>query len=160
MIFLKVILIYFDNFLFHLQMSTDNPWNINSIYELQFFNCPSCFFKDISKQEIINHAYEVHPESIDFLDNIKDNSLSDIVCPWNLDVVKSEENDFQGIHPSMLEICIKTEDTGEDLIYPNKELQPKEINQNIRCDQCNKIFLCKFNSGSNLYISKDWERLI
>ena len=43
----------------------ENPWDIESIYELQFFNCPSCIFKDQSKQEIINHAYEVHPESIE-----------------------------------------------------------------------------------------------
>ena len=146
-------------------MTADNPWNIKSIYELQYFNCPSCFFKDISKQEIINHAYEVHPESIDYLDNIKDNSLSDIVCPWNLDVIKSEEIDFQGIHPSMLEVCIKTEDTGEAPIYTSKELQPKEINQNIRCDQCNKIFICKLNfleissSECNLVQNEDVRKL-
>ena len=43
--------------------------------------------------------------------NINDNSLSDIVCPWNLDEIKSEENDYQEIHPSMIEVCIKTEDS-------------------------------------------------
>ena len=57
-------------------MSTENPWHIYSIYELQYFICPSCEFKNQSKQEIVNHAYEIHPESIDFLTNIKDESLT------------------------------------------------------------------------------------
>ena len=72
-----------------------NPWNINSIYELQFFNCPSCIFKNNSKQEIVNHSYQFHPESIDFLANISDNSLSDVICPWseNLTKIKSEPKD-------------------------------------------------------------------
>ena len=61
----------------------DNPWNIQSIYELQFFLCPSCIFKNHSKQELINHAYEYHPDSIEYLMNIDDKSLIDIILPWN-----------------------------------------------------------------------------
>ena len=60
-----------------------NPWNIKSIYDLQYFNCPSCVFKDPSEQEIINHAYEFHPESIEFLENIRNDCLMyGIVWPW------------------------------------------------------------------------------
>ena len=61
----------------------ENPWNIQSIYELQFFLCPSCIFKNHSKQELINHAYEYHPDSIEYLININDKSLIDIILPWN-----------------------------------------------------------------------------
>ena len=61
----------------------ENPWNICSIYELQYFNCPSCAFRDPSKQGLVNHAYEFHPEAVIFLANIKDYSLFDVVCPWN-----------------------------------------------------------------------------
>ena len=86
-------------------MCTDNPWNIKSIYELQYFICPSCEFKNSSKQEIINHAYEQHPKSIDFLTNISDDSLNDIICPWNLHEIKIEGDAFMGIDP----LCIKTE---------------------------------------------------
>ena len=71
----------------------ESPWNIQSIYDLQYFNCPACIYKINSKQEIVTHAYEYHPESIDFLANISDNSLSDIVCPWNAPFIK---NDDQG----------------------------------------------------------------
>ena len=65
----------------------ENPWDIESIYDLQFFNCTSCIFKDHSKQEIINHAFEIHPESTECLKNIKDESLKDVVLPWNENIV-------------------------------------------------------------------------
>ena len=73
----------------------ENPWNIRTIYELQYFNCPSCIFKDHSKQELVSHAFEFHPESIDYLSNIDDNSLSDVFCPWNeiMTKVKTEPSD-------------------------------------------------------------------
>ena len=58
-------------------IKTDNPWNIQSIYELQFFGCPSCIYINISKQSFIEHAYEIHPESIAYLSEIKDGSLRD-----------------------------------------------------------------------------------
>ena len=60
-----------------------NPWDRNSIYEFQFYNCPYCVFINHSKQEFVIHAYESHPDIISYLKNIKDNSLSDINCPWN-----------------------------------------------------------------------------
>ena len=41
-----------------------NPWTISSIYELQYFNCLSCSYKNKSKQNFVDHAYECHPESI------------------------------------------------------------------------------------------------
>ena len=78
---------YFQNviieiLLIFLQM--ENPWNIQSIYEFQYFNCPSCVFKNHSKQEFVKHAYEFHPESIDYFTNICDGSLKDVECPWNM----------------------------------------------------------------------------
>ena len=71
----------------------ENPWNIISIYELQYFNCPSCIFKNNSKQEFINHACESHPETIEHLKNIRDKSLADIVLPWSevsVQIIKTE----------------------------------------------------------------------
>ena len=59
-----------------------SPWNIECLYDLQFFNCPSCIYKHNSKQDFICHAYDTHPESVDYLKNIKDGSTSDILCPW------------------------------------------------------------------------------
>ena len=85
---------------FFLQMASsvkveyENPWNIQSIYELQYFNCPSCDFRDCSKQTFVNHAFKDHPEAVDFLTNLQDDSLSDVVIdiPANITYVKSEAN--------------------------------------------------------------------
>ena len=68
----------------------ENPWTIKSIYDLQYFNCPSCVFKDNSKQEFINHAFTIHPEIVEYLRNIKDGSLNDIYFPWNIGNMKIE----------------------------------------------------------------------
>ena len=41
----------------------NNPWNFHSLYDLLYFNCPSCAYKNNSKQEFVNHAYDRHPKS-------------------------------------------------------------------------------------------------
>ena len=61
----------------------DDLWNIQSLFELQFFNCPSCQYKNNSRQDFLNHACNLHPESIKSLKKIKDGSMSDLICPWN-----------------------------------------------------------------------------
>ena len=53
--------------------SMTNPWDIQSIYDLQYFVCPACIFYDPSRQELVNHACKIHPESVEFLKNIKEN---------------------------------------------------------------------------------------
>ena len=61
----------------------ENPWAITSIFQLQYFNCPSCDFRNQSKQSFVEHAFEIHPESIEFLIKISDGSLDDIDYRWN-----------------------------------------------------------------------------
>ena len=58
-----------------------NPWNIHSLYDLQYFNCPCCKYKNSSKQEFVNHAYCFHPESNQHLRNITDGSITDVDFP-------------------------------------------------------------------------------
>ena len=77
----------------------ESPWNIQSIYDLQYFNCPSCAYKNIMKQEFINHAYNFHAEAIQFLRNIKDGSINDIEIP----LVKDEDSDLK---PELLDTNI------------------------------------------------------
>ena len=72
----------------------ENPWNIQSLYEYQYFNCPVCTYKNHSKQKFVIHTYEFHPESTEFFMNINDESLLDIVVPWNetkVDIKEEEE---------------------------------------------------------------------
>ena len=58
-----------------MEIKVENPWHLQSIYELQYFICPSCPFRHNSKQDFINHTYESHPQVIVELENIKDGSL-------------------------------------------------------------------------------------
>ena len=42
-------------------MKKENPWDISSIYDLAYFNCPECDFQTQSKQEFIDHTSNNHP---------------------------------------------------------------------------------------------------
>ena len=96
----------------------------------RYFNCPSCIFKNNSKQEFINHACESHPETIEHLKNIRDKSLADIVLPWSevsVQIIKTEpmceseifqENIKESIEDPLnvaLEESIKTENMFENI---------------------------------------------
>ena len=91
----------------------ENLWNVGSLYDLRYYNCPSCPYKHVSKQDFACHAFDTHPESVNFLRKIIDGSLDDIYCPWQSNYYKIEEVDenFSGY--------IKTEindtDYAEDL---------------------------------------------
>ena len=139
-----------------------NPWNIKSIYDLQYFVCPSCIFMDPSKQNIIYHAYEFHPESIDNLDNINDDSLSGVIIPWKMVEIKKEQsevkeeidynndknnycNDKYGVDPTMVEVCMKFEnaeqsDFNKETKNSTKIKKSSEVNTNVSCEYCNKEF--------------------
>ena len=58
-----------------IEMVQNDQWVVQSLYELQYFNCPGCIYKSKSKQEFVNHIYENHPEALLTLNNIKDDSL-------------------------------------------------------------------------------------
>ena len=92
-----------DSELIHTVIKIENPWNIESIYDLQYFNCQSCKFKNQSKQYFIDHVFEYHPEVVDYLSKIKDESLEDVICPWkitnfeDLDEDPLYDNNFRNI---------------------------------------------------------------
>ena len=70
-------------------MTQKNPWDLVSLYELLYFNCPLCPYKNSSKQDFVNHACRVHPEARHYLKNIQDNSISDIHIP-EYELIKTE----------------------------------------------------------------------
>ena len=91
----------------------ENPWNIDSLYKLQYFICPACIFTNHSKQEIINHAFEIHPDSIDFLTKIKDDSITDIIWPFVEQDVSEDPLNIENI---------KTEEFGTTKEFANREI--------------------------------------
>ena len=80
-----------------------NPWDVRSLYELQVYDCPECVFQDWSKQSFVDHAAKYHPDSVQYLSNINDDSLQDVVCPWleNADEKKPFDDPLQENHFSI-----------------------------------------------------------
>ena len=58
----------------------NNPWNVESIYDFQYYNCPDqyCSHKYHSKQEFWTHIEENHAEHLLLKKSITDGSLSDV----------------------------------------------------------------------------------
>ena len=66
-----------------LATKTESLWNIKSLYEFQYFNCPACHFKTeyFKTQDFVDHACTSHPESTNYLRNIDDGSMEDVYIP-------------------------------------------------------------------------------
>ena len=69
----------------------NNPWEVKSIYEYYYFNCPTCTYKHSIKQDFFDHILQFHPESSDHLRKISDGSLSDVITPWE-DIASLTQN--------------------------------------------------------------------
>ena len=88
-----------NDYSINVKEDSENPWNIQSLYDLQYFNCPSCSYKNNLKQEFIDHALNFHPESSQYLNNISDGSMTDVQIPNNGTKIidfKSENNFSHG----------------------------------------------------------------
>ena len=44
-------------------MDTINPWEVKSLEEFLYYNCPECPDRSTNRDEFINHAWENHPKS-------------------------------------------------------------------------------------------------
>ena len=89
---------------------TENVWNVESIYEFYYFNCPSCPYRNEFKQDFVNHSYNSHPESVNYLKKISDGSLNDITSPWKLfgeEITEKFKNDINEI------LELQDEDNGQ-----------------------------------------------
>ena len=105
-------------------ITEENPWNIQSLYDLQFFNCPSCDFKDYLKQDFVNHAHKFHPEAYPYLNNIKDGSTDDVLIP-------NEDNIFD-FKPEF-DSDISSPHTGLDVKI--EEFDDMGNNENVKSDK-------------------------
>ena len=121
--------------------NVDHIWNINSIYDIQYFNCPSCVFKNKSKQEIVTHACDEHPDSVKFLSNLSDKSLEDIKCPWNDFYMKFEtvENSNLNENEDMPNNSIVDVITDLETSDINTEFEISDLNiEKLMCDKDEK----------------------
>jgi hypothetical protein len=66
-----------------------NPWNVESVQEFSFLNCPECSFKTKSSKLFCDHAVENHPLSKVLLDSKSDYDKSMIGVVKNEEILKS-----------------------------------------------------------------------
>ena len=73
------------------------PWDVESLNEFRYFNCPICSYKHKSKQDFVYHTSDAHPECVEYFKMMSDESLCDILCPWNDDspLIGKEEYAFK-----------------------------------------------------------------
>ena len=101
-----------------MKTENENHWNVKSLYEFQFFNCPTCPFKNYSKQDFVNHAFDAHPKSKYYLMKISnDNSFDDIQIPPpdNNIVEKLRIENFQEVIDQTIDIKYELDDYRECL---------------------------------------------
>ena len=136
----------------------ENPWNIASIYDLQFFNCPTCDFKDYTKQELVNHAYDFHPNSIPFLINIKDESLIDVNFPWDVKDIKkepevelTETKENEEIKTEIVKEESKDNNVDDDYYIDDPDYtNPEDMNTDFHCKKCDKYFPSKIKHKNHV----------
>ena len=95
----------------------ESPWNVDSLYEFQYFNCPICPFKHISKQEFVHHTFNCHPESMEYFKKISDKSMCDIICPWNEDY-NVDNNSAKKVNKNG--VIVKVDNTKKSSKYPTE----------------------------------------
>ena len=111
---------------------TENPWDVGSVYDYLYFNCPTCCYKSSLKQYFVDHVFHTHPESIDYFRKISDDSLNDIVPSWSYDE-SGEEN---------LDLKNETQDETElkdDMIDPFEKSNSNILDQGISINNSRNI---------------------
>ena len=63
-----------------------NPWNVSSLEEFLFYNCPECVSKYSNREQFVGHAVVAHENSRDILMTILNENVeaSDEVNPCNI----------------------------------------------------------------------------
>ena len=114
-----------------------NPWNVESLEDFRFYNCPECDHKESIKSDFLKHALNNHPrcgELFDSLDverskNITKNvsttlksKVQEIILEGNeTDVVNSESSSLTSAIPQ--EIVGKQIESSEPLNSKNSETE-------------------------------------
>ena len=85
---------------------TKNPWNVNSIQDFSYLNCPECHFKVKNEQMFQNHAMKNHPLSSILFDGIIKKEILEGISSKTPDTSQSGTSLFQPkvIDPSKIQL--------------------------------------------------------
>ena len=136
----------------------NHPWKIQSLNELNYYICPSCPFKNHSKQILVNHAYEVHySNAMKYLDAIKNHSsFNDVILPWvttsdtkkvETDLVRPKSSNEDDTNDPINIVEIKYEENEVENDTLTLPVQKKKFRKNEKRDQ--KIIKSSSSSSCN-----------
>ena len=117
----------------------ESPWNVESLYKFQYFNCPTCSYKNDIKQDFVNHAVNSHPESKKyFMKILNHESFSDVIIPLeyeseqpNIETLKSEISEIEECDDEFE----KANSTDDPLDFPNNDIKIEgQFDSNIEKD--------------------------
>ena len=135
-------------------VKVENPWDVESFYEFRYFNCPSCSNRYTFLQDFVNHANDTHPESINYLRKISDESICNLVVPpWTFE---SESEKPSKINVKKSDVNNEFEvDNSEKTEFENPEIfqyNEKESKEEARhkCGLCGKSFIQMFALKSHI----------
>ena len=133
----------------------ENPWDVESLYKFQYFNCPTCSYKNDIKQDFVNHAVNSHPESKKyFMKILNHESFSDVIIPLEYD---SEQPNIETLKTELIENeeyddqYEKTRSTDDPLDFQNNDIKIEaNFDSNIEKDTLDKLTTISENDNSVL----------
>ena len=104
-----------------------NPWNVPTLSDFMFYNCPECVYKSKDDTDFQTHAVVNHPQAKNFFEKLEENH--ELIL----------ENNHNNINPAENELKIKTEDLyneeNDSKILDSKFFDGFDIHE----AQCSKI---------------------
>ena len=136
----------------------ENSWNVESLYKFQYFNCPTCSYKNEVKQDFVNHAVNSHPESKkDFMKILNHESFIDVIFPLeyeseqpNIETLKTELSENEECDDQFE----KASSTDDPLDFQNNDIKIVKIeanfDSNIEKDPSDKLKTISENDSSSV----------
>ena len=119
-----------------------NPWDVSSIFDFTYFNCPECDTKSQQKQEFINHAFAKHKKALEGFQNVTDGSLDDVIVPTR---IKKEDFVEPAIEENETKELVKKDPTK---IPPDRNARRRNAAYNtepVLCTTCGKTIANRRN---------------
>ena len=103
--------------------NSNSPWDVESLYKFQYFNCPTCSYKNNVKQDFIDHAVNSHPESKKYFINILNHeSFSDVII--------AIEFEAEELNIESEQLSIESEQLNIESEQPNIQTMKTEVSEN------------------------------
>ena len=133
------------------EMTTDNPWQVESIQDFSFLKCPECIFDTKTEDIFRNHATENHPLSLVlFQEPLKGDPI--IVKNEILDLIKNEEGSYDPLTIEGYEDNISQDQKPDPTEkFKDGNFSGKDVHEGKKPYKC---FICDYASAQKGNVKK------